>query len=101
MSRRWGMCIPFSSFAKDICLASSGIVHQPAIGEKHRSPVSLRDFRGDGESAFSLIFVVLVSEVLDHLRVVRGSRKPSNPERQRAAPGMEGYLTSTVAPCSS
>ena len=64
------MCIPFSSFAKEICLDSSGIVHQPAIGEKRLRPVGLRDFRGGGESAFSLILFVRSCEVLGHVRSV-------------------------------
>jgi hypothetical protein len=34
MSRRWGIPIPCSSFAKEICFNVSGILVHPGTGEK-------------------------------------------------------------------
>src|SRR5215510_15209823 len=46
MSRRWGMSIPCSSFAKEICFNDSGMVH-PGTGEK------TTEIPADGEKDFA------------------------------------------------
>src|SRR5262249_70338 len=70
MSRRWGISIPCSSFAKEICFNDSGMVH-PGTGEKPTEMPAVRRWIWAADGAVELHEIV----VRRRIAFTRGARR--------------------------